>query len=263
MQSYVYLDTNVFSLIAGDLSIQSKFSSQFKKNKVVISTVTISELFEKETKFQSFNKLINNKNLDFLFLGAYPRIMQLEINNYPNNVNIETVSMNPIVSQILDGKPFDFSDLNKSKRFVAEVQNQRTRANQDFRKIIDKWKSKFPPDNNNSYSKQYQSKLRNMVKKNIKTDISKSLPDIDLDLSKFKTRLIIIESLIKKYLFNPIRNFDPNDFTDIMHIAYSPYMDYFITEKNNFDVLNQIKKATNLLDKTSIIKISEFKDESI
>ena len=72
--------------------------------------------------------------------------------------------------------------------------------------------------------------------------------------------MIIIESLIRKYLFNYSRNFDSHDFKDITHIAYSPYMHYFITEKNNQDILSQIKKSTQLLNETTIIKISDMKE---
>lgn len=42
-----------------------------------------------------------------------------------------------------------------------------------------------------------------------------------------------------------------------MHISFSPYVEYFFTEGNNFDILDQIKKQTNLLNKTEIIRYSE------
>ena len=100
-----------------------------------------------------------------------------------------------------------------------------------------------------------------MIENNMVSDLKAKMNLKDIDSSKIKTRMIINKSLMKKYLFNYTKNFDPNDFADIMHIAYSPYIKYFITEKNNSDILNQIKKETNLLNSTIIIKISDFRKD--
>ncbi|MFA5796971.1 MAG: hypothetical protein WC916_02960 [Candidatus Woesearchaeota archaeon] len=262
MDNLAYLDTNVFSLLSEDLSIQNNFVLWTKKNKskVVISVTTLSELFQKESKFHLFNKLMNNSELHFLFLGSYTLVSQLEINNYPNNINIETLSLNEIISKLLEGKHFDFFDLKKSK-FAESVEKQKDAANREFRLIVSKWKKIFPPDNINFYSKQQQTKLREMIIRNIKTSLSRNYNINNLDLSKLKTRMIINETLMKKYLFNYVRNFDPNDFADLMHIAYSPYMSFFITEKNNLDILEQIKKKTSLLSHTELIKISDLNNK--
>ncbi len=254
MWKYIYLDTNVFSLIAEDSAIRKNFTSWVTQDKlkIVISEVTVDELSQKKSKFSLFNKFINNKKINILFLGAYCRISQLEIDNYPNNVDIECISMNQSINAVLNGKPFNFNNLIESKNFNSSIQKRNSIARNNFKQIVDKWRNKNPPDDNNSYSKQQQSKLRNKIIENVKSDLSKKCNDYNLNLSKFKTRMIIIESLIRKYLFNYSRNFDPNDFKDITHIAYSPYMHYFITEKNNFDVCNQIKRKTDLLKNTKL-----------
>ncbi|MEK6808587.1 MAG: hypothetical protein AABY14_02780, partial [Nanoarchaeota archaeon] len=75
-----------------------------------------------------------------------------------------------------------------------------------------------------------------------------------------KADMIIIEFLFKKHLIQPKKGLENSDFADIQHIAYSPYMDYFITDKNNVDILKQIKKSTDLLNRTTMIKSkTEFK----
>lgn len=262
MQNLIYLDTNVFSLISENSTIKKNFIKWISDEKlnVIISVTTISELFAKEQKFELFNTLINNK-INFIFLGSYSRISTLEIQKYPNNVNIMELSLNNIVDNILQGRKFDFSELKKSAKFVSSVQKQKSVANSNFRQIIEKWKQLFPPDLTAKYSKQEQSKLMKMIERNVKSDIKQKHKIDNISLDKFKTRMIINKALMKKYLFNIPRKFDPNDFADIMHIAYSPYTKYFITEKNNFDVLDQIKKETNLLNNTEVIKISDFKKE--
>jgi hypothetical protein len=259
---YVYLDTNIFSLLSEDIELQEKFISWTRNinAKIIISVSTIGELFKKESKFNLFNSFINEARLNFMFIGAYSRLRNLEISNYPNSINLDLISLNTIISKISNGRLFNFFELKKSKKLTESINKLDLISELWFKETIDKWKQLYPPDKDvNTFSDKKKFEIKKMIYNNVLNKISKKLNVDNIDISKFKTNMIINEALFKKYLLNPTRKFDSNDFVDLMHISFSPYVDYFITEKNNSTILKEINKQTSFLEKTHILSYSEIK----
>lgn len=259
MQKYIYLDTNAFEFLAeSHLKLLEKWING-KNIKIIVSSSTISELSGKYNRFNEFNSFINNRNFSFIFLGRYSSLSGLEKKYYPNPFDIEEVSLNEEINQRLAGNPFDFNEIRNNRNFGNALNLQINAAKVNFPNTVIKWFSQNPPKNEH-YSAPEKEKLKQKILDNLKIRLSTELNSSQIDLNYFKTDIIIIEFLFKKHLIQPIRNLKNGDFVDIQHVAYSPYMDYFITEKNNYDILQQIKKTTNLLNKTTIIKLAEFEN---
>lgn len=259
MQKYIYLDTNAFEFLAESKKAIGLFKNWINKKdiKIVISSATVSELSRKYNKFSEFNSFINDTIFSFLFLGRYSSLTELEKKYYPHLFDIEEVSLNEDINQRLAGKPFDFNEIKNNINFENALNSQINAAGINFPNTIINWFFQNPPKNKN-YTTSEKERLKQKIFDNAKARLSTDLNTKEINLDYFKTDMVIIEFLFKKHLIQPIRNLRNSDFVDIQHVAYSPYMTYFITEKNNYDILKQIKKTTNLLDNTTIIKLTEF-----
>ena len=258
---YVYLDTNVFSLVADRQKLVDRFSvwCKMKNLTLVISESLIDELSRKSSKIGKFNALINNGNINKMFLGAYSRITGLEFKHYPKTFDIMEISLTPAIEHLLKGRPFDLAELREHQGFMQSVRIRSDISKNDFRETIERMRQMYMPQNGESYTNQEKTKIAEEISNNVRKHIIKETGIEDPKMDYFRTRTIIPQALFRKYLFNRSRKFDPNDFLDITHIAYSPYMDIFITEADNADVLRQIKEKTNLLDKTAIRSYTDFK----
>lgn len=262
MEKLIYLDTNAFELIAENKSYLIPFKKwiESKNSNVVISSATVSELTRKNNKFNDFNKLINDKEINFFFLGRYSLISGLEKKYYPNSFNLNEISLNEEINFRLKGKPFDFDEIKNNTNFVNALNSQINAAEISFPNIIIKWVfQNYSRDKN--YSKTEKQKLKQTILSNVRMRLMNELNLDDVDLNYFKVDRIIIEFLFKKHLIQPIRNLKNSDFVDIQHIAYSPYMDYFLTEKENTNILSQIKNNSSLLQNTTIIDLGKFRKQ--
>lgn len=259
MKGLMYIDTNAFELIAEDINNIDLFKKRVSnKSKVVISSATVSELSRKYNKFKYFNCFINNPAFSFLLLGSYSSLTKLEKKYYPHPFNIEEVSLNEEIQQRLAGNPFNFNEIKNNVNFDNALNSQINAAEVSFPNTIIKWLTQNPPKDQ-YYSKSEKDELKQKILSNVKMRLSKELSSNNIDLNYFKTNMIIMEFIFKKHLIQPLRNLKNSDFADIHHIAYSPYMDFFITEKENANILLQIQNASSLLKNTKILNLEQLR----
>ncbi|MBU1204580.1 MAG: hypothetical protein KKE93_01605 [Nanoarchaeota archaeon] len=260
MEKLTYLDTNAFQLIAEDKKYICLFKNwlRTKNSKLVISSSIISELVGKYKKFNEFNSLVNDKEINLFFLGSYSLLNKLEKKYYPTSFNLDEISLNEKINKTFEGKPFDFNEIASNINFKYALNSQTNAAEISFPNIIIKWFA-MNPLKNGYYSEKEKQKLKQTISTNIQKKLLTELNMNKIDLNYFKTYMTIIEFMFRKHLIQPIKNLKNSDFVDIQHIAYSPYMDFFITEKENADILSQIKNNSSLLQKTIVLKLGDFK----
>lgn len=150
-------------------------------------------------------------------------------------------------------------------RKMRDARKEQKLSAKKMKKVHQKRKRNFPPSRSGKYIKKQASEFADMITiqwlrfnhkkflKNFKNEIEKLNFEIFLSVRTFAYTIFY-----KYYL----QDREPNklsDFGDLFHIFYIPYCKLAIIERDLCNVLNQIKRNSNILNNVKIRNIDFFK----
>ncbi len=184
----------------------------------------------------------------------------MEIKKYPNNYNLQWMPL----SIITDEENKNIINKFAKDQIIIDTREEYLKYSCESFMCLEDFKKNFPPKNKGIGYTQDEAELfafGNSIEylgrhfrsflETFKHNISRYKP--------YKIKSLYIRSLVLFYKYY-IHGQSPNksDFLDFAHVSYSPYVDFYITEKNMANVLKRIKKENEILKCTEVVTVSDF-----
>lgn len=257
-----YLDTCVWGEIIRSEKLKEKFKNKFIGSNylIALSQYTILEITRAKKFINPLDSLLYQLRCNVWMPSLYDQVIEMEIERYPNNYNLQWMPLSIITDE--DNKNI----MNKfaKDQIIINTREEYMKYSCESFMCLEVFKKNFPPKNRSIGYTQDEAELfafGNSIEylgrhfrsflETFKHNISRYKP--------YKIKSLYIRSLVLFYKYY-IHGQSPNksDFLDFAHVSYSPYVDFYITEKNMANVLKRIKKENEILKNTEVVTISDF-----
>lgn len=254
----VYLDTNIYSYLARNRNIWSKFLEYLKSNKycIALSGADIYELIEAERLCDSIIEL--SQYFPTWFIKNWDDILREEIESHPNfrkfTILTKQIKNKWDVESYLRNN--DLKKIRASHPFYAE----------QVPILLDKLKSNFPLSRNGKYTISQGAEFADytLIQElgHFNIEFLKKFEDnvIDLKTEIFSSYRISALVIFYKYYLGGRKPNKHSDFGDLMHLYALPYCHLAIFERDLCNILNMIKTHEDILVQTEIRNIDFLKE---
>lgn len=257
---FAHFDTNILSTLAKDKSLWRPLQEFLHSNDLclAIGSGQIAELNSDDRLHEPLNDLLTF--VPSALIKTHEVILDEEVKSHPHK-RIDTLfqySLNALL-----GKP-DFGNYLSSPE-LTEARNEQKQTSQTWMQRLFSLKSNFPPSKTGKYTReqaadfawiitiqQLRDKYLNFLEQ-FKNDVGEFHADVFLSVQIFG-----YVTFYKYYLTE--QQPKQSDFGDMFHLHAMPYCKLVIVERNMCEVLNQIKKNSNILNGVVIRNIKFLKD---
>ena len=257
-----FLDTNIISeMIKNKKTIFKNSISEFNLRKIILcfSIYTLFELYKKEKLFEEF--ITYFCKLPFFLIKNYNQLLTDEISSYPKINDYSDFGNKHI--DIFNFSHFAFSDnpeelfkeYLKKSNFNHHFNVYEKEKLEIFRSILD-LKNNYCNEN---YSEFVEKVVLQQLIINDKNFLKNIIYKKDLlTIDNFKSLKMMAFIVFYKF-YNTDRKPEFSDISDIAMSSVYPYMDAVITECNQADYLNKIKKNDKFIGNLDIISLKGFR----
>jgi len=262
--NFIYLDTNILSYIAKNKNMWGSLQKFLVENDlcIAISDAHFAELYDaKKLHSQLSNLLIL---IPSAMIKTRDEIIEQETKSHPNRRTKSLLAI-PINQLILEEDGFDklmgFFSSNK----LRDARKGQKLSAKKMLGVHKKLKPNFPPSKSGKYNKNQASEFADYIAMQWLGAINKKfLKPFIKNIKNFKPEIFLSIRIFAYTIFYKyyLQNREPNklsDFGDLFHVFYIPYCKLAIIEKDLCDVLNQIKRNSNILNNVKIENIDFFK----
>ncbi len=262
---FIYLDTNILSELAKKKLPWKPLRDFLIKNDLTIA-ITGQHLVELAPVQKLHDELVN---LLLLLPSAYIKpwdmILREELESHPEKRK-DSLLLTPLNSMLLEN--------NGVKKLSNQISSEKiTRSNIDQTNYAKKMLKRFNQLKEN-FSPQFGSKYI-LKDENLFTFciVVQWLKDYDEDflltfkedatkinINSFRSIQLYAQLIFYKYYLGNREPKDLSDFGDLAHLHAIPYCEYAIIEKDNCNILNQIKRNENTLNLTTIKKMKFIRE---
>ncbi|HWN08619.1 MAG TPA: hypothetical protein VNO50_04995 [Pyrinomonadaceae bacterium] len=258
---FIHPDTGIVSTIIKDNSLWQPLSDFLFENDLclAIGEGQVAELNSDDRLHAPFVELVTT--VPSAFVKRHDVILAEEVEAYPYR-RTKSLLSSPITS---------LTDKAELIRFLSSPQITKARADQratsqTWAKLITDLKSNFPPDKNGKYTRSQAplfakiltiQQLTGVHDEFLRRFLGKA-ETIDFDV--FLSAQIMSFFIFYKYYLAGHEPRPPNDFGDAFHLHSLPYCKLALMERSMCEVLNQVKKNTDLLNGVVVTNIDFLKD---
>ncbi|MBX7045194.1 MAG: hypothetical protein K1X86_05075 [Ignavibacteria bacterium] len=262
---YLFLDTNILSHIAKDESKNYLLSKYCFDNKISLAITPnhLGELSDATRLHENLSKLLIS--VPSVLLKNFDIITQYEVDSYPQYFK-ENLTSFVFNSLLLEADALDKISSIFSKEEIKNVREEQKINSQNMFERLVLLKNNFPTNKMGAYDLtqletfEFCLTVQWLTKNHLKF-LEKFKNDVTLFNYKiFKGIRIYSIFLFYKYYIGKRLPKNSSDFGDFSHIQYFPYCKIVITEKDNWSILNEIKKHSDILDSVQIHNIDYLKN---
>ena len=261
----IYCDTNILSYIAKNKNIWNKLFEFLTENDLTlgIGGPQLSELSDATRLHKTFSEMF--VFFPSVLLKPHEIIFDEEVKAHPNKRK-SLLSENPLNSFLMvdDGIQKLQNQLFSSN--LSEARNDQLHHAAKLLVRHNLLKDNFPKNSTGKYSLEQADEFAEvMVIQWLSKNYRDFLKRFQINISSFHPEIFLSIRLFAHFIFYKfyLGNREPNkipDFGDLAHIFLLPYCDLAIMERDNCNVLNQIKRNQDTLNSTVIRNIDFFKD---
>lgn len=256
---FIYLDTNILSYLARNYLKWSFLKKFLIRNDlcIAISEVLSAELHDAKKLHSQLSNLL--LFIPSAIIKTGDKIIEEEVKSHPN-IRTETLLLYPLNHLKKDELISYFS----SKKLEIARKEQLNDAKK-MKKVLKKLKPNFPPLKSGKYINSQASDFADKITFQwLKATHMEFLENFEYRFDKLNYKIFLslqtfaYTNFYKYYL----QNREPkklSDFGDLFHVFYIPYCKLAIIEKDLCDVLNQIKRNSNILNNVKIENIDFLK----
>ena len=257
-----YLDTCVWSKIATSEELHNAFSKYFGSNNriAVLSYFTLFELSRAPQRVRDAHDHLWFENRHLIWIPLFnDQLIESELREYPNMCSVLWLP----VSALTDTNSQSLLKALMRRDDFIKSRDEHLQFGYDEFMNLEQLKKNFSPPNGPEYTSE-DAEL--FAWANVISYLTRHfrvfLKPFRGHLQEFKAdRLpsIYMRSLYVFYKYY-LHGQSPNrsDFLDYAQVAYAPYSDVYVTERNALNVLARIKKSGAALAKTQLIHLSDF-----
>ncbi|MBA7700329.1 hypothetical protein ES703_109040 [subsurface metagenome] len=262
--NFIYLDTNIISeLVKGKIYCPSFYDFLIKNDLcIAISDAHFAELYDFKYSHEELARFL--LLMPSAMIKTRDEIIEEETKSHPNR-RTKSLLVIPINQLILEEDGFDklmgFFSSNK----LRDARKGQKLSAKKMLGVHKKLKPNFPPSKSGKYTKNQSSEFADyitmqwlgMTHRQFLKQFNNNIKGLNLEIFlPLRTYAYVI--FYKYYL----QNREPSklsDFGDLFHVSYIPYCKLAIIERDLCNVLNQIKRNSNILNNVKIENIDFFK----
>ncbi len=254
---FIYLDTNILSELAKKKLPWKPFRNFLIKNDLTIA-ITGQQLLELEPAHRLHSGLeVLLDEFSSAFIKTWDKILDEEINSHPKyrmqSLYFKTLTIKDV---------HEIISIIKKDRMNAEQHKYAAQLNSRHQVL----KGNFKPKRGNKFTvndakiftslnvRQQIGSYKHNFLLPYKNDFSR------FNISPFKSIKLYAEFIFYKYYLGNREPKELSDFGDLAHLHAIPYCEYAIIEKDNCEILNQIKHNENTLNLTTIKKMKFIRE---
>ena len=257
----VHPDTGIVSTIIKDKTLWQPLGDFLFDNDLclAIGEGQVAELNSDDRLHQPFVELITT--VPSAFVKRHDLILAEEVEAYPQR-RTKSLLSSPITS--LTDKPTLIKFLSSPE--LTEARTEQRITSQTWGRLLQELKLNFPPDKNGKYTREqapFFAKIMTIQQlTGVHNDFLKRFEGkaetIDFDV--FRSAQIMAFFVFYKYYIAGHQPKPPNDFGDAFHLHTLPYCKLALMERGMCEVLQQVKKNSNILNGVVIKNIDFLKD---
>jgi len=258
---FVHPDTGIVSTFIKNRSLWQPLGDFLFDNDLclAIGEGQVAELNSDDRLHAPFVDLVTT--VPSAFVKTHDVILAEEVESYPEARRASLLS-SPITS-LTDR--LEFIEFLSSVRLTSARSDQRL-TSQTWARFIQDLKPNFPPDKGDKYTRSQAPFFANVLTLQQMVGIHDAFlqrfagkaDTIKFDV--FRSAQLMSYFVFYKYYLAGHEPKPPNDFGDSFHLHTLPYCKLAIMERGMCEVLQQVKKNTNLLDGVVVKNIDFLKD---
>lgn len=256
-----FLDTCVWGEIVSSNEVEDNFVDYVKANKLLVGLTyhTLVELSRAKRLLSQFDNLFSKLPLYVWLAMPYDHLFDTELVHYPKKPKIKWL---PLSALRLDGKQVKdvMVQFAQNPLFIGSRQETLEYGHGRFMSLT-KFKRNFPPSEGGTYSpdQAYTFSQLNGI-----DYFCRHEPHF---LKRIGVRDFVpegIPSLFARSLFLFYKYYihgqspEKSDFIDYAHIAYLPYVNVYVTEKNASNVIRHIQSEGLCFEGKKVLNVSQF-----
>jgi hypothetical protein len=264
-----YLDTCVWSEVFRSRETCRRLIESFRSRRCIagISLYGLLELSRAPALVESGNYVFREMCSETAIPYLFDDLVEEEMRAFPRRCEMHWLSLN----RLIDEKNPSFLETIANDQRMLDVRDQHRQFGRDYFMNLEDMKGNFPPLHGDDYTvedaphfafgvlveylgrhfpaflKSVWPAARRFVKRNEKP----------FDFGRLQSVYIRTLLIFFKYYLHG-QSPQESDFFDFAHVAYAPYCDVFVTERNVCNVLNHIKSSGLMLADVEIVHITDF-----
>lgn len=257
---FAHFDTNILSTLAKNQSLWQSLQDFLDANDLclAIGEGQFAELNSDDRLHQPLNDLLTA--VPSAIIKTHQIILDEEVNAHLGK-RTDTLLQYPLNTL------FGTNDLSNylSSPELTEVRREQKQNSQTWMQRLIALQSNFPPDKNGKYTRaQAKDFAWIMTIQELRAEYLNFLKQFQEDVSPFNAETFLsvqikAYAIFYKYYLTG-REPQPTDFGDLFHLHAMPYCKLVVVERNMCEILNQVKRNSNVLNGVIVKNIRFLSD---